>query len=240
MSNSIKGRYALITGATRGIGRSITAMLAKEGCNLMIAARGEKDLKQLRNELINSYPECMIKYFVVDCGDQEQVKELAEAAANFSATIDILINNVGLFNPSSFLEESETTFADHMAVNVFCTHYLSVFFGRKMCKKKAGHIFNVGSVAGKMPFAKAASYSVTKYAVHGLTTVLRQEFGAYGVKVTEIIPGSTYTSSWEGIAIPEERFVAVDDIAASVRACLQMSAGANVDEIVIRPVYGEI
>lgn len=240
MSNSIKGRYALITGATKGIGRRITGMLAKEGCHLMIAARGEHDLKQLRNELIALYPENKIAYFVVDCGDQEQVKALAEATTNFSPTIDLLINNVGMFIPSSFLEESEDALASQMAVNVFCMHYLSVFFGRKMCEKKDGHIFNVGSVAGKMPFAKAASYSVTKYAVHGLTVVLRQEFGPHGVKVTEIIPGSTYTPSWQGVTIPAERFVAAEDIAASVRACLHMSKGANVDEIMIRPVYGDL
>lgn len=240
MSKSIKGHNALITGATKGIGRSIAYALAKEGCNLMLSARTDAALIDLRKELSSLYPTIEIHYLVADCKDHEQVKRLADKTQSQFNNIDILVNNVGLFIPSGFLDETEESFSDHMSVNVLCTHYLSVYFGKKMCKRGDGHLFNVGSVAGKSPFVKAASYSVTKYAVHGLTSVLRQEFGPYGVKVTEIIPGSTFTSSWEGIAIPEERFVAAADIAAAVIASLKMSKGANVDEIVITPLYGDV
>lgn len=240
MSNSIQGRNVLITGATKGIGKSIAYALAKEGCNLMLSARTTQALADLQKELSSLYPAIQIQYMATDCGDMDQVKKLAaEALAHFNQ-IDILVNNVGVFIPSGFLDEAAESFANHMAVNVSCMHYLSVYFGKGMCKRGSGHVFNVGSIAGKSPFVKAASYSVTKYAVHGLTSVLREEFGPYGVKVTEIIPGSTFTSSWEGVTIPEERFVAATDIAQAVIACLNMSKGANVDEIVITPLHRDV
>jgi len=240
MSNTIQRRNVLITGATKGIGKSIAHALAKEGCNLMLSARTAHVLSDLQKELSSLYPTIQIQYMATDCGNMDQVKRLAAETLSHFNQIDILVNNVGLFIPSGFLDEAADSFANHMAVNVSCMHYLSVYFGKGMCKRGSGHVFNVGSVAGKSPFVKAAAYSVTKYAVHGLTSVLRQEFGPYGVKVTEIIPGSTFTSSWEGVTIPEERFVAATDIAQAVVACLNMSKGANVDEIVITPLYRDV
>ncbi|GAA4784520.1 hypothetical protein GCM10023231_10300 [Olivibacter ginsenosidimutans] len=232
----IKGNYALITGATKGIGKRIAFALAQEGCHLMLVARTAKDLQALTEELRWLNPNVQVAYRVVDCRDQLQVKALANDTIRVFPYIGILVNNVGLFKPGKFLDEDEQNLSEHLAINVLCTHYLSVFFGRRMCAKGSGHIFNIGSIAGKQPFAKAASYSVTKYAVHGLTAVLRQEFGVHGVKVTEIIPGSTYTASWEGVDIPEAKFVAADDIAQAVLMCLTISGGANVDELVIRPL----
>lgn len=235
----IKGSYALITGATKGIGLRIAHALAAEGCHLLLTARTEQALLDLQKELRSLFP-IEVAYVVADCGDSLQVKELARRTLEVFPQIDILVNNVGMFAPGGFLEEAEDAFAAQWAVNVSCTHYLSVFFGRKMCARGAGYVFNIGSVAGKRPFVKAASYSVTKYAVHGLTAILRQEFGPFGVKVTEIIPGSTYTSSWEGVAIPEEKFVAAGDIARILINCLKLSVGANVDEIVVRPLDEDI
>lgn len=233
-------KCALITGATKGIGRSIALSLAKEGYHILLTARTESNLIALQGELQSLYPNQQITYQLTDFSDQEQVKELALVADRVFPELDVLVNNVGLFVPGSLFEEAPGALADQFAVNVWSMHYLAVYFGKKMCHRGRGHLFNVGSVAGKSPFLKAASYSVTKYAVHGLTAVLRQELGNYGVKVTEIIPGSTYTSSWEGVDIPEEKFVAATDIANAVVACLKMSKGANVDEIVIRPLDLEI
>lgn len=231
----IEGNYALITGATKGIGRSIAYALAGEGCHLMLTARTEESLLALKEELQSLFP-VKVTYVVTDCSDPLQVKELARLTSDLLPQIDILVNNVGMFSPGGFLDEGEGALTKHWAVNVSCTHYLSVFFGKKMCERGTGYVFNVGSIAGKKPFVNAASYSVTKYAVHGLTAILRQEFGAFGVKVTEIIPGSTYTSSWDGVAIPEEKFVAASDIAKVLVNCLKLSDGANVDEIVVRPL----
>jgi short-subunit dehydrogenase len=102
----------------------------------------------------------------------------------------------------------------------------------------AGHIINICSVAGLEPVVAAGSYSVTKYALMGLTKVLREELKPAGVKVTAIIPGATLTHSWEGTDIAPEHFIQPEDIASGVLACLQMSAGANIEELVIKPQSG--
>jgi len=238
--DKLKGKHALITGATRGIGRGIAFMLAKAGCHLMLAARTEEALRDLAEILSTQYPDIIVRYKVIDASQREQVKQLAEYTSAIFPVLFILVNNVGLFKPGNLLGEAQDALETHMSVNVYCPHYLSVFFGQKMVEAGEGHIFNVGSVAGKKSVPTAASYSVTKYALHGLTDVLRQELGPYGVKVTELIPGSTFTSSWEGTDIPEEQFVGVNDIAQALWVCLQMSKGANVDEIIIRPVSGKL
>ena len=105
---------------------------------------------------------------------------------------------------------------------------------------KAGHIINICSSASITPVNEAGSYTVTKFALLGLTKVLRQELMQHNVKVTAIIPGSTLTNSWAGTSIPENRFIAAEDIANAVMYCLSVSSGANVDEIIINPLSGNI
>ena len=136
----------------------------------------------------------------------------------------------------SLLEETQIDFEVQWQVNFMTAYTLSRHFGKKMRDRGSGHIFNISSIASRRPVAAAGSYTVTKYALAGLNAVLRTELGAYGVKVTEIIPGATLTASWEGADVQEDRFVAADDIAEAIRVCLRMSGGANIDEIVLKPV----
>ena len=114
------------------------------------------------------------------------------------------------------------------------------FFGKKMMEKRSGHIFTICSVAALDPIAAAGSYSVTKIALLGLTKVMRLEMQSYNVKVTAVIPGSTLTDSWKGIEVNKDEFVSPDDIASAIINTYKMSAGANVDEIIIKPVGGQV
>ena len=152
----------------------------------------------------------------------------------------MLVNNVGLFTPVSLLDDETDSFDRMMHVNVYAAHYLSVFFGKQMRTRKSGHIFNICSVASLKPIANSGPYCVSKFASLGLTKVLREELMPHHVKVTAILPGATRTDSWEGTSLPNDRFVAPEDIASVVINCLNMTAGANVDEILIRPLQGEI
>jgi short-subunit dehydrogenase len=109
-----------------------------------------------------------------------------------------------------------------------------------MRDRSSGHIINIASIAAIKPIVTAGSYSVTKFALLGLTRVLREELMQYNVKVTAILPGSTLTASWDGTTLPSGRFVLPEDVANAVLMSLQASAGAQVDEVIIRPVQGEI
>lgn len=235
---NLSDKTAFITGATKGMGLAIAKKLARNACNLVLCARNEKALYQLKQHLEESYPAISVNVRACDLSLKQQVRELAEWVA--PQTVDILINNAGIYRPVSILDESEADYELQMQVNYYAAHYLCQTIGRTMRKNHSGHIINISSIASRTPVAAAGTYTVTKYAISGLTEVLRDELRPFGVRVTEIIPGSTLTSSWEGTTIPADRFVLPEDIAQAILTCLTVSDGANVDELVIKPRYGNI
>jgi len=231
---------AIVTGATRGMGLAISKHLAANNYNLALCARNAAELNELKATLTSQYPELSVAALATDCAKAEDVKQFADFVSSQFDFIDVLINNAGLFIPSKLLAENEDDLAMQMQVNVFCPHFLSKYFGSRMQKAGKGHIFNICSISSVKPTVTAGSYSISKVALLGLTKVLREELMPAGVKVTAVVPGSTLTGSWEGTTIPSNRFIDPNDIAQSIIACLSMSEGANVDEIVIRPLKGDI
>lgn len=233
-------KTTLITGATKGMGRAISLALAKEGYHVIACARKREDLNRLEKEIKDVSPEVQVFLRECDFADPEQVSALVAWIEQEFELIDVLVNNVGLFVPGRFLAESPDALAQHMQVNVFTPHALSRTIGKMMKKKETGHIFNITSVASREAVSTAASYSVTKFALRGLTNIIREELKRHQVKVTEIVPGSTLTSSWEGTTVSASEFVLPEDIAKAVISVLSMSEGANVDEVVVRPIKGQI
>ncbi|MFB2119469.1 SDR family NAD(P)-dependent oxidoreductase [Parapedobacter sp. 2B3] len=236
----LKQRIALITGATKGMGLAITNELAAMGCDLLLIARNTDELNTLKTTLESQHTGISVQYRACDVADAGQLGELIGWVNSLAAGPDILINNVGIFRPVSVLDETDEDFHQQLHVNYVTPHLLSRAVGRRMRENRRGHIFNISSIASREPVSAAGTYTVTKFAVRGLTHVLREELRSYDVKVTEIIPGSTLTSSWEGTEIPVDRFILPADIAAAIATCLRMSDGANVEEIRIKPRYGNI
>ncbi len=224
---------ALITGATKGIGRAIALKLAENGYNLSICARNEKELNDFAVELQGFG--IQVVYLAVDVSDQLAVKRYCEFTAKELGHIDVLVNNVGTFIPGSLLDEDEASFDLQLQLNLYTPYHLSRFFGKMMRERSFGHIFNICSVASKEIVANAGSYCVTKAALYSLNNVLRQELTPYNVKVTAVLPGSTYTASWEGTVLPKEQFVQPEDIANTINTILNLSVGVNVDEVILKP-----
>lgn len=222
------------------MGRAIAERLAGLGCNLLLTSRSTEDLEAFKQTLEDGNNRITIQYFACDAADTAQLDALLEWVDGMPTTPDILINNVGIFRPVSVLDETEADFGQQLQVNYVAPHRLSRAIGRKMRKNRHGHIFNISSIASREPVPDAGTYTVTKFAVRGLTHVLREELRPHQVKVTEIIPGSTLTSSWEGTDIPAGRFILPADIASAVVMCLGMSDGASMEEVVIKPRYGNI
>ena len=236
----LKQRTALITGATKGMGLAITNELAALGCDLLLIARNTDELNTLKTTLESQHTGISVQYRACDVADAGQLDELIGWINSLPAGPDILINNVGIFKPVSVLDETDEDFHQQLQVNYVTPHLLSRAVGRRMRENRRGHIFNISSIASREPVSAAGTYTVTKFAVRGLTHVLREELRPHDVKVTEIIPGSTLTSSWEGTEIPADRFILPADIAAAIATCLRMSDGANVEEIVIKPRYSNV
>jgi NADP-dependent 3-hydroxy acid dehydrogenase YdfG len=109
-----------------------------------------------------------------------------------------------------------------------------------MITQKRGHIFNMSSVAALKAYPMGGSYSISKYALEGFSKNLRAEMMPYGIKVTTINPGATMSDSWKGSGISPERIMEADDIAAVIWNAYQLSPQAVVEEIVLRPLLGDL
>jgi len=225
---------ALITGATKGIGRAIAIKLWQNGYDLALVARNSRELESFRDELSLAGRNILI--YAVDCSEKEQVYNVLNSVDNEIGFIDVLVNNVGTFSPGSLLDEEDQVFEKQQQLNVNSAYYFSKFCAKNMRSAKHGHIFNICSVASKVPVKNGGSYSVTKAAMLSLNNVLRQELAPHNVKVTAFLPGSTKTSSWEGTTIPDEKFVQPEDIAETLFTILNLSKGVNVDEVLITPL----
>ncbi len=229
----------LVTGGTKGIGREIISRFAKEGFDIFTCSRHQDDLDQLEAEMKENFPSVNFYTKVADLSQKEEVKGLADAV-KLKFIPDVLINNTGIFLPGAIYDEPEGNFELMMHTNLFSAYYLTREFTADMIQRKSGHIFSMGSIAGLTAYANGGSYAISKWAMLGMTKCLRQELLDYNIKVTSVMPGATYTASWEGVDIPEERFMKASDVAESVWGAYNLSPQSVVEEIVIRPQLGDL
>lgn len=232
-------KNAIITGATRGMGRAIAIAFANEGFNLAICSRNATELDSFKDELQQIDPGIKIAAIVADVSKKADTLKFATEAESTLGTINVIVNNAGIYMPTSILDDADDTFDKLMHTNLMPAYELYRYFGKKMIQARSGHIFNICSSASKDVVAEAGSYSVTKFALLGLNNVMRLELQQYGVKVTAVIPGSTLTSSWDGMQVDSAKFIMPVDIASAIINACRMSPGANVDEITIKPVFGQ-
>jgi len=225
---------AIITGATKGIGKAIAITLAENGYDLAVCSRSRTELERFAVEL--KYTGVKVFAYQADCSVKDEVYAFCNAVKNEMPEVDVLVNNAGMFLQGSILDEADDQLEKQINLNLNAAYYLSKFFGKMMRTRQSGHIFNICSVASKQNAENAGSYSVTKAALLSLNSVFRDELSKYNVKVTAVLPGSTLTSSWEGTEIPADRFVQPEDIANTIYTILNLSSGVNVDEITIKPI----
>lgn len=231
---------AVITGATKGMGKSIALKLAQAGYNLIICSRNQAEIDLLSQELTTKHPAVSVSGLQTDCSNPSEVNQFCNFVQQHFQSVDVLINNVGTYIPSSILDEDAEVLDLQMQINFMAAYTFCKTFGKQMRDAQKGHIINICSIAAINPVVEAGSYTVTKAALLSLTKVLRLELMKHKVKVTAVLPGSTLTSSWDGTTIPSDRFIAADDVASSVLACLTMSVGANPDQLVITPLSGNL
>ncbi|MEB2783870.1 SDR family oxidoreductase [Algoriphagus persicinus] len=234
MSKSI-----LVTGGTKGIGRAIIERFAGEGFDIFTCARNEADLDSLKTFLANKYPNIKVLTIQADLSKKDEVTRFV-TAIKAAAIPDVLVNNTGVFIPGAIHDEPEGNFELLMETNLYSAYHVTRGFAQEMIARKSGHIFSMGSVAGLTAYPNGGSYAVSKWAMLGMTKCLREELKPHQIKVTSILAGATYTSSWEGIDLPIERFMKAEDVAESVWAAYNLSPQSVVEELVIRPQSGDI
>lgn len=227
----------IITGATKGIGRAIAARFAPH-CDLAIIARTEADLYSTQQALALQAPDCNVAVFPADLSDKGQVQQLAQTLAKQYPKIDILINNAGLFVPGDLLKEPGDALEKMMAVNVFAPYYLCRALWPNMAR--GGHIFNIASVASRERYIGKGSYGVTKAALLSFTHSLRHELKDKAVRVTAILPGPTWSASWAGATLPEDRLLQGADVAEALWSAWNMPPNAVIEEVTIRPQLDDL
>jgi len=229
----------IVTGGTKGIGRAIINLFADKGFSIVTCSRSEADLEGLKAELVSKHPDVEISTMVADLSLKEEALKFADFARSNVHALKVLVNNAGTFIPGKITEEEDGDFEKMIDTNLSSAYHIT----RKLIssvKNAKGHIFNMCSTASIMPYVNGGSYCISKYALLGMTKVLREEMKPFGVKVTAIMPGATLTTSWEGSDLPEDRFMKAEDVAHAIWGAYAMSSHSVVEEIVIRPQLGDI
>ncbi|HVX26275.1 MAG TPA: SDR family oxidoreductase [Parafilimonas sp.] len=229
----------IITGASKGLGKAIAEKFAEAGHHLIICARNESLLSVTKDELLKKNPACKIEFMATDLSKKENAIAFANFALQFG-TPDILINNAGSFVPGSIHSEAEGALEEMMETNLYSAYHLTRKLLPKMMEAKSGHIFNMCSIASIQAYPNGGSYSLSKWALLGLTKNLRVELMQFKIKVTAVIPGAVYTDSWAESNLPPERFMQPDDIASMIYAASMLSPQACVEEILMRPQLGDL
>ncbi len=233
-------KYAVVTGATKGIGYAIAQALAAQGYHLALCARNEAELLAMQQTFQAQYPALDIIQQVTDVSDKKAVYAFADFILKKWARIDVLVNNAGVFIPGQLAEEADGALELMINTNLYSAYYLTKAILPMMQAQKSGHIFNLCSVASIKAYPNGGSYSISKFALLGFTKVLREELKESGIKVTAILPGATWSDSWKGVDLPPSRLMEAADIAAAVVSALQMRPSAVVEEILIRPQLGDL
>ena len=192
----LAGRTALITGASRGIGRAIALRYAEEGANLfLVATNGDKlaEVKATAEALgVTAWLHC------ADVSDRAAVEAMVAAAISASGGIDVLVNNAGVYKAARITDYSFEDFDRIMKVNVYGAFHVMQLVLRHMQARRSGKVVNIASTAGKAGSMNQGAYNASKHAVVGLTRCAALEMGAYAVNVNAICPGFVETDMIEG------------------------------------------
>lgn len=233
-------KTAVITGATKGLGRAIAEIFARNGFDLCVCARTESDLASMKEAWEQEFPEQLLHTFPVDVSKKSEVTEFAGFVRQTWPRLDVLINNAGLYLPGTILEEPDGTLETLLETNLYSAYHLTRALLPLMLPAKSGYVFNMCSIASFMAYPGASSYSISKFALLGLSRCLREELKPHGIKVTAVMPGVVWSDAWKGSTLPFERLMQSSDVATAIWGCYSLSDAAVVEELVLRPQLGDL
>ncbi len=240
MSEGIRDKVVVITGASSGLGEAAARLLSQKGARVVLGARRVDRMEALAKEL------GLAKSSVVqtDVSNREQVKALVDHAVQVHGRIDVMINNAGLM-PNALMELLQVENWEQMIdVNIKGVLYGIAAALPHMMKQKSGHFINVSSVAGHKINPGSAVYAATKHAVRALSEGLRQEVKAYNIRTTIISPGAVATELPNQITDPvtKERVqqfyniaIPADSFARTVAFAIEQPENVDINEILFRP-----
>jgi short-subunit dehydrogenase len=231
-------KLIVVTGGSKGIGRAILEYFLERGFVGVTCARKPDELESLKKTFAerNQVLHCMR----ADMSIKEDVIAFGKFVLSLEKPITVLVNNAGFFVPGEITTEPEGTLESMLQTNLLSAYYFTRILSAKMKEQKEGLIINICSIASLKPYANGGSYAITKFALLGFSKCLREELKPFGIKVSSIMPGATKTASWDGVDLPDDRFMKIEDVAKVAYACFDVSGAAVLEDIVMRPLPGDI
>ena len=217
----MQGKIALVTGATRGIGRAVAEELVSKGAFVIGTATSEKGA-----DSISTYLGEKGKGLVLNVADQASIDAVLEQIKQESGAIDILVNNAGITRDNLLMRMKDEEWFDILQTNLSSVYHLSKAMLRTMMKKRFGRIINIGSVVGSMGNAGQTNYCAAKAGLIGFSKALAKEVASRGITVNVVAPGFIATDMTEVLSeelknnlltqIPAGRLGEPKDIAKAV------------------------
>ena len=228
MSDSLRGKVALVTGAGRGIGRAISTILASEGASLALTGRDTSRLERVKGEIQRDQGQADV--WQMDVSQESSVEDIVGKIIDHWGQIDILVNNAAIIHPETPVWDTPILeWDEEMSINLRGTFLCCHFVLPHMIKRGQGVVINIGSSSGTIAEDIYGAYGATKWGVIGYTISLAKSVRRHGVKVNGLNPGWVETDMTAGTSIPPDagpEWTQPEDIA---RAALFLAAHAPAD-----------
>jgi len=229
----------VVTGASQGIGRAIAeAFAGRDGAQVVLVARSDAKLESVAEACREKGGEALV--VPTDVTDDGAVAAMADTVRDRWGTPDVLVNNAGMFTYAPLDDLTLDGFREQIDVNLTGSFAVTQAFLPAMRERGHGHLFFMGSVASVKAYPGNAGYCAAKHGVRGLARVVREETKNEGLRVTTVIPGATYTPTWDGVDLPEDRFMPPEDVARAVVDAYHLSDRTVLEELLLRPQEGDV
>ena len=226
-------KSVFITGGSSGIGRAIAAAFHDAGgYHVLTCGRAATQGPQFLGS--------RHRHFAVDVSSTHEVADVCEHISQAYGPIDVLVNNAGQFIPDSILSADYEALDRLMDVNLMGAYRFVRGFVPGMVSAGRGTVVNICSTASIKAFPAGGLYCITKHAMLGFGRALREELREKNIRVISMMPGPTLTRSWDGVDLPESRFMSAVDIAKLTLSVCEVSDSCVVEEMLIRPMLGDI
>ncbi len=227
---NMQDNVAIVTGASRGVGKSLATYLSKLGYVVILIARNKKLLEKVSQEIHDDGGRAV--FFAIDVSNSSQVESCVDEIIGEYGRIDLLLNNAAILKRGT-TELPDEEIEELLRINLNGAIYVAKYVAAQMKKQRNGYIMNVSSLGGKFAASFSGIYAASKFGLSGFSEALSKEMSLYDVKVTNICPSMIATEMAEGRKFKLDQMIQPEDITKTVSYLLSLSNNAIPTEILI-------